>query len=644
LGLPEEWSEIEKWAKKPFFFGPPIEESFSKEQTEFDGLDFSKKMEKSFWKKFPSRKLPKTPSSRIKFKRLQQEIKKVEKKWTLHQKDIGKNAIRNLSGGAPACQRKFLPGAELKNANSVYKHGAAFTKTLKKWILDEFVAGPFNSPPVDNFRTNSLMAVEQGQKVRPILNMSFPKDDSFNDNVVAEDLRKIRMSSAKQFGQSVRAAGKSAIMTKMDMKDAYKTIPARPEDYRLQGFKWGGAFFVETQMIFGSASSPANFDDVAKTVEEVAAEWSKTRENWRHRTLDDQAVVGPKGSGICEAFTKDYVSLCEKVNIKLAEDCPRKEKAFKNSTSGTVLGIIFDSEKMAWSVSEEKKAKIIGNIHSLIHGGHTDLKQLEETAGRLNHFGQMCPFLKAFKRPLNDLLGSFEENYDILLPITPELIEDLRVWAAVVANQSWLPIEQIIDTPPRDALRFVSDAAGGAGSEEWVGVASIGCREDDSFWFVCSGKWTGAILSGLDEKGAKFSSKMTMLETVGLLLPLLTVPEWVRNRNVILGVDNISVYFAWENKSCKGDLHASVLIRAIHIVSSFLSCRIFVEHVPRCSSNISNLADSLTRASTCTASVLESLGVVRSEPAPASLWSWLEDPSIDWNLGFKLVDELKNKL
>jgi len=79
LGLPEDWQSIEKWARKHFCFSPPLEEYHSKEKSEFDNLDLSKKLSKSFWENFPSRKIPKAPSSRIKVKRLQQEIRRVEK-------------------------------------------------------------------------------------------------------------------------------------------------------------------------------------------------------------------------------------------------------------------------------------------------------------------------------------------------------------------------------------------------------------------------------------------------------------------------------------------------------------------------------------------------------------------------------------
>ena len=70
------------------------------------------------------------------------------------------------------------------------------------------VAGPFDSPPLENFRVNPLMAVKQKNKVRPILNLSAPKIFSFNDAVIENSLRKLEMSSAALFARALRGPAK----------------------------------------------------------------------------------------------------------------------------------------------------------------------------------------------------------------------------------------------------------------------------------------------------------------------------------------------------------------------------------------------------------------------------------------------------
>ncbi len=145
-----------------------------------------------------------------------------------------------------------------------------------------------------------------------------------------------------------------------------------------------------------------------------------------------------------------------------------------------------------------------------------------------------------------------------------------------------------------------------------------------------------------DEKGAEFRSKMTTLELVGLMLPFLTIPHIVRGRHIILGVDNVSVVHAWENKSVKRDLTASALVRALMVVAAFLECRVYTRHVTRLSTEASQLADSLTRNTTATEAVWAKVqGAMQLDP-PQALWALLDKLTTDWQLGFKLVDVLKN--
>jgi len=607
-------------------------------------MDFHNPPAKDFWRKFPSRPIPYEPRSKIDSKKFESMLREADHLLTRQEKMVGQKALKSLQEGAKAYQKTYLPAAALKNASSAAENGAAVTKKIAEWIQTGFVAGPFHSPPLKDFRSNSIMVDVQKGKPRLIVNMSYPKGASFNDNIDKDMVPRLTMSSARQFGQSVLTAGKGALMSKIDMKDAFKLIPAAIKDLRLQGFKWLGAYFIETQQIFGAATSVASFDQMAGTILLISIYRSKIPRHLVHRTLDDVACAAPPNTGWCQEFTKNYKEACTNLGINLAEDCPNLDKAFSNSTRGTVLGIQFDSNKLAWRLPTEKMTDILEGIHTAINGGHLDLKQAEKLAGRLNNLGQMCPYLHAFKRPLNKLLADFKEDYNILLPVTTDLTSDLKVWAAAaMAANTWLPIHKELAFPPLGAASFTSDAAGCASEEEWTGVASVSFK-DKKAWFVCQGTWPKSVQEKTDEKGAKFSSKMTTLELIGLFLPLLSIPNELKGCNVVLGVDNVSVVFGWENKTVKGDLTASALVRALSIVSSFLHCRIFVEHAPRVADQASKLADDLSRASTATAEVMRTTSTARKFGMPPPITSWLSELNTDWDLGFKMVEYLKETM
>jgi hypothetical protein len=314
--------------------------------------DYSKPVGPSFWKNFPKRPLPKKPETRIDTTVLARKIDQSKSHWTIHECRTASAALDSLKNGANAYQIKSLPGAILKNAPSIEQHGNSFTTTLAEWIEKGFVAGPFLYPPVPEFRANVLMAEEQKDKVRPILNLSSPKGESFNDNVDEYRVPKTYQSSARLFGQSLLAVGPGALMTKMDMRDAFKLVPAKTSDLRLQGFSWLGAFFVDSQQIFGGSPSVANFDQVAETVLNITRSETRLKHTYIHRTLDDVACVSSPVTGECQTFTAAYRRVCGEMGVPLADDCPLREKAFSNERQGTVLGVEFNSDRLEWRLED----------------------------------------------------------------------------------------------------------------------------------------------------------------------------------------------------------------------------------------------------------------------------------------------------
>jgi hypothetical protein len=105
-------------------------------------------------------------------------------------------------------------------------------------------------------------------------------------------------------------------------------------------------------------------------------------------------------------FTEKYIKLCGELGIKLAENCERNEKA----KHGKILGIIFDSEKMAWRIPDDKIYKTMSAIDLALNADETSLLEMQKLMGRLNDICLMCPFLNGFKRSLKDDLGDLQRT------------------------------------------------------------------------------------------------------------------------------------------------------------------------------------------------------------------------------------------
>jgi hypothetical protein len=451
-------------------------------------------------------------------------------------------------------------------------------------------------------------------------------------------------------------AGEGALMSKFDLKDAYKNIPAKMEDWRLQGFQWCGKYFFETKMIFGASPSVANFDILGSTLVELAVIKSGIPRRMVSRALDDIPVLAPCGSNYTFKFGRALKEIAKDCGIKLAENCPENKKAFEHQTEGTVLGIIFNTKKLEWSLSSEKAEKIICRIQDFSSAKYVDLKKTQSVMGIVNDLAQMAPFLGVFKHSGNKLLGSFAGNEEILKLVPNQVKKDLLVCAKVAeAAKGGLPIAHKPVAPPLSKKVFYSDAAGAKFSihngirvnhsiENDRGAACIEIGGEEVVWWSTI-TWPLEFLNNArDLKGAYFGSKSATLEMIGVLLPFISSPQLIAGKHVVFHVDNMSIVYGWENGYVKNDTTASILLRALQIISMYLGAPIHIEHIGRCSNQWAKMADSLSRKSTTTIRDRWLLRNAKRSPQPECIVKWLKHPEEDWTLPLVLLEGMEKKL
>jgi len=551
LGLPEDWSTIQNWLNPDRkFSNPPAlpKEPLRKKCPEIPTLqNYESPPPEEFWEKFPKRPLPAKPTTRVNLPMLKARINRAAAGWTIHQKVKARKAIETLSKGGKSFQKSVLPDITVPNAKSAFKHGELITDSIANFVKKGIIAGPFDSPPTKRFRSNSIMAVEQKDKVRLVLDMSRPAGRSFNDNVDKSKLDKVYMDTAKTFSYRLKDAGVGATMAKQDTQDAYKLVPAEEEDWGNQGMTWLGKRFVETQETFGAIVSVPNYDGPSGVFVDITKSESKVPSKWIGKTLDDLTFVSPAGSGLTKRFSDCYRQLCKDLNVPLAEPCPDREKAFEEATSGKVLGIWFDSITMTWTYPENKLVPLIRSIHNILAAPMASLKQMQKVWGGINDVAQLCPFLKAFRKPSNSFVSQFNGNEEILLPTPAQVKLDLATCAKVIITAGkGLPIVARPADPAPNSITFTSDAAGASfkkvGGRKVVvkngqprGVASVSFSEDGQLTFSSRLMWPESFITeARDEDGCLYGSKSTTLEAIGLLLPFIADPARLAGRNIIL--------------------------------------------------------------------------------------------------------------
>jgi len=646
LGLPLDWSRVNSWIQ---FSGKitvpvkPVEKSKPKKCPDLPVLtDYSVSPPDSFWDIFPKRDLPFKPKTSINIPVLEEKIDSVKDRMTIAQKFRAETSLRDLKEGADSCQLLDLPPCVCKNSNSTIRYAEEVTDTVAGWIKQGFVCGPFDAPPLPRFRVNPLVAVEQDDKVRLVMNVSSPKGASFNDNVVQHKVEKVNMSSAREVSYVIHETGENAWISKMDKRDAYKLVPAPLKDLKLQGFQWLGKYFVETQQLFGAETAVCNYDRLGNTIKTIAVVICECSEKSVPRQLDDTVKIDASKSNNCQKFTSTYKQLCKDIDVTLAANCPRNEKAFENQTFGKILGIFFDTSDLSWKLPDEKIYKTLLSLDQVLSSHTVDLLTMQKLLGRLNDICLMCPFLNGFKRSLNDDLGKMQ-RLGCGTKISMQSRKDLLIWAGFLQDkQKWNKICPRPAGPPVNRKELSSDAAGGSDTRKGLfGCGNVGFAENGTIIFASQLFWpkNGLILKK-DRKGASFANKTTTLEMIGVILPFLLIPEKLTNQHIVVKVDNIACIFGWYNRSVAGDTCASILIRALHLISAYLGSVLHFEHLPRVLAWDAQLVDRLSRESTTTLQDRKLLRALPNRPVPNTLKTWLENPVENYDVSSDLLKEV----
>jgi len=645
FGLPASWDTVSSWlGKEATDIVIPDQEApiFKQKCPELLVMKDYNKLNADYWKKFPFNPLRTKVSSQVSVVALSGMVNNFKHRLTDSQLKRAYRAIEGIRSGMSTHQVKDLPGVVVKNTDNTITYGKEISDAVAHWVKSGFASGPFNSPPLDRFRVNCLMAIPQEGKVRPVLNVSAPKGRSLNDNADLAAIEKIKMSSAREFGYLLVKCGKNAKMSKSDVCDAYKLIPVPLEELRNQGFVWGGKYFVENSQIFGANSAPSNFDQVNGTIVLLAILESDINKDLVLKHLDDVLCAAPGKSDSCERFTKQFKETCQKLNVKLQPVCPKNEKAFENADYGKVLGTWFFTKELEWKMAEDKKNKCLRSIKTALESDGTDLLEIQSLIGNLNNVSLMCPFLKAFRWPINRCLSECLDNPEEKCQLSDQAKLDLRVWVRMLTMDIKLPIpREPCEGPPVHYKLFASDAAGRADDAlyQGQGVASVGFNEDGHIILAVRKEWSKDMISNqVDVEGKRFGNKTAFLEMVGILIPMLMLHKSLRRQHVVFKVDNIACVHGWKNRNMKEDVYSSIVIRTIFLVAMKLETCLHVIHVPRKSDWEGDMVDRMSRRSTMWESDRKLLASFGNLKLPDFLEAWLDRPTTDWDICQRALD------
>jgi hypothetical protein len=572
----------------------------------------------------------------------------VKHEFTFDQISNYQNVVRDLTHGADSLTTQDLPGLDMSNSPGMLKQSTAqsFTDILASFVKTGTIIGPLSTPPYPNLRINQLFTVNQGGKLRPILNLSAPKGLSYNDSIDKNLMPKIKMATARQIGQAI-IKKPGCWMSKCDQISAYKAIPVKLDHLRLQGFRWLGKIFIEAYLVFGAASSVPKYDPFHVTVLDITQALAQPEQDSIFHCLDDAIFISSSKSENSH-LVSTYRKVGKAINMSLAKESDQ-DKAFSTKQEGKILGVIFNTLDLTWRLDNTKVDKFSYTLQSVLEAGSVSQTSLMSALGTINTITIIARNLRFFKNPIIDDLG--RSYYQDPLTITLETRLCLKNWLRVLQTlRTGLPLflEPTL-APPLDSISFTTDAAGlkrGGTLKFRIGAGAVLTTYPHANTITCiRALWpTTFITDAIDEKNAYIGAKSTTLEILAIILPLYHFIDMIKGKFVLIQTDNQAAVWAFKDGRCPRDKWASLLLEAIMYVANSLPFQPLIIHTRRCSTKAAKWADTLSRSDKKGLDLTRRLRISEDLGWPPTLQEWMKDPYLDHTLPTNLLEDFLTKL
>jgi hypothetical protein len=185
-------------------------------------------------------------------------------------------------------------------------------------------------------------------------------------------------------------AGRNCTIAKVDWAAAYKHIAVREEDVPLQYFHWLSRDFLELMLVFGGASSTGLYDRLAKTVQDFIVWYSKFPPEMVIQCLDNIFGAVPHRCDSLAKFKDAYREIDADLGVQLAPTTD-PHKAFDCTTAGVVLGVYYDMVNWTWSILEEKLAKGLSQLRTVLTEESLAQHKMWSLVGRILHYAPLIP-------------------------------------------------------------------------------------------------------------------------------------------------------------------------------------------------------------------------------------------------------------
>ena len=444
-----------------------------------------------------------------------------------------------------------------KNLKSAASNPMVVQQKINKEITAGRVAGPFACRPLQNFVVSpiGLVPKKAPNEFRMIHHLSYPTGLSIND-FIDPNLTSVNYTKFDKAVEMVQELGQGCQLFKMDIKNAFKLIPIRPQDFPLLCFYFRDSFYFDKTLPFGCSISPSTFERFTTFLEHCVK--SHLSSGLLIHYLDD-FLGGDKTKSSCIQLMRIFESIMHQLNVPMAPD-----KTEGPSEVLVFLGLELDSNEMVVRIPVDKIKEVIAKIQAIVGKDKAKVKEIQSLIGSLNFCCRAIVAGRPFcRRLINSICGLTKPFHYVRIKKSVRL--DLSMWlwfferfngVSVFHDRFWLS---------NDDAEFYSDSAGGQGL---------------GFGIFCKGQWLAAEWPD-NWHHECITKEITVLEMFPILVAICIWGASLRNKRILFHCDNAAVVQILNTLTSKSDrvmdivriitlksLQYNVLIRAQHVAGA----------------------------------------------------------------------------
>ena len=313
-----------------------------------------------------------------------------------------------------------------KNLDGALQHPSVVDEYITEEITQHRVIGPLPKATVPMAHISRFGVIPKRHtpnKWRLIIGLSHPAGHSVNDGI-PKSLRSLSYVTVDTAIWHILNTGTGTLLAKINIKRAFRLLPAHPADRHLLAMSWKGDLFIDTCLLFGLRSAPKLFNILADLLS-----WILQRKEITPLIpyLDDFLTMGQAYSTAYHNHLTTIKEVCRDLSIPLAI-----EKQEGPSQRIIFLSITLDMQRMEAQLPSDKLLRIRNQLSAWLTQKKATKREILSLVGLLQHTCKVVRPGRSFVSRMNITAAKLKQlsHYTRL---NKDFRSDLHWWKAFIS-------------------------------------------------------------------------------------------------------------------------------------------------------------------------------------------------------------------